>query len=370
MKLFKRFRRKNEETLQQMDHQLLIIEICEQMQDEVKDYQLQKQEYSVLTEYLKDVQRIEEMNEEDLKDLKEIAEHLLKIETEVSAFQSSEKKLLDSQFSQMDAAVDEIPDAIRRLKEHEKYQNTVKKDLNYLEGEKVGNQYTARNLLQQQETLKKAAIVVLVMMILTVLTIVAVSVSARVSLTGAIILSLFLFGLSAALLYWKMSKNEAEIKISELNRNQAVLLENKIKYRYVNITNAVDYVCEKYHVRNSKELEYIWLQYQEEAKEREKIRELHEDSDYYIKKLMRLLEGQHMYDRTFWIRQSKALMDKREMVEVKHAMIVRRQKIRENMDAGYQSLISQKNELQELLTQNQISDKVIGDIFKAIDELS
>ncbi len=46
---------------------------------------------------------------------------------------------------------------------------------------------------------------------------------------------------------------------------------NKIKFKYVNTKNAVDYACEKYHVHNSKELTYIWEQYQDAGAVKRKI---------------------------------------------------------------------------------------------------
>ena len=41
--------------------------------------------------------------------------------------------------------------------------------------------------------------------------------------------------------------------------------------------NAVDFICEKYHVRNAKELEFLYGQYQEEAREKETFRKTSDD---------------------------------------------------------------------------------------------
>ena len=43
-----------------------------------------------------------------------------------------------------------------------------------------------------------------------------------------------------------------EIRQADVNRNQAITLENRVKIRYVNTKNAVDFICEKYHVRMRK----------------------------------------------------------------------------------------------------------------------
>ncbi len=46
--------------------------------------------------------------------------------------------------------------------------------------------------------------------------------------------------------------------------NRAILLQNKVKIKYVNITNVLDYNYSKYNIDNVYELEYMWEKYLEE----------------------------------------------------------------------------------------------------------
>ena len=60
---------------------------------------------------------------------------------------------------------------------------------------------------------------------------------------------------------------------------------NKVKIKYVNMTNAVDYACEKYHVRNGKELEYIWECYMDAVKQK-KFEQNSDDIDYFNNRMI------------------------------------------------------------------------------------
>lgn len=129
-----------------------------------------------------------------------------------------------------------------------------------------------------------------------------------------------------------------------MNRNHAISLENHVKIKYVNIKNAVDYTCEKYHARNSQELEYVFEQYQDEAREKEKFRKTSDDLDYYSKSLIQYLMRLRMYDARVWINHANAIVDSREMVELKHNLIERRQKLRVRMEYQIRAIADMKKE--------------------------
>ncbi len=165
----------------------------------------------------------------------------------------------------------------------------------------------------------------------------------------------------------KMSSNQTEIKQSEVNMNYAIVLLNKVKFKYVNVTNAVEYAREKYNVKNAYEFNYLWEQYLNEVREREKFRQTNEDLEYFNGKLVRLLNRYRMYDARVWVNQSSALIDKKEMVEVKHNLIVRRQKLRARMEYNAQNIRERKTELDETLRKEKINTPEIRQIIKSIE---
>ena len=138
--------------------------------------------------------------------------------------------------------------------------------------------------------------------------------------------------------------HKREIRQADVNRNQAITLENRVKIRYVNTKNAVDFICEKYHVRNAKELEFLYGQYQEEAREKETFRKTSDDLDYYTQNLLQYLTRLRMYDTRVWLTHANALVDSREMVELKHELLTRRQKLRARMEYSVGSIHEMKGE--------------------------
>ena len=110
------------------------------------------------------------------------------------------------------------------------------------------------------------------------------------------------------------------------------------------IIDAVDYACEKYHVRNAKELEFLYGQYQEEAREKDTFRKTSDDLDYYTQNLLQYLTRLRMYDTRVWLTHANALVDSREMVELKHELLTRRQKLRARMEYSVGSIHEMKGE--------------------------
>lgn len=349
--------------------QSYIMQCCEQIIEAGKELEEEKSEYRIVTDYLKDIQMIEELPPEDFAEVRSAAENVQNLNRMRDDYHNSEKRISDVQFVQMQQEEDVIPDAINRLKSNEAYQNTVKRDMNYLEGEKNEWYYNMLELGRQQKILRKLSVAVLglftVGMAILFLLQTAFSFDATYAYMGLILLA----AVGSFGVFLKMTANQTEIRQSEANMNRAIILLNKVKFRYVNVTNAVDYAREKFHVKNAYEFNYIWEQYLNELKEREKFQQANEDLDYYNTKLVRLLKRYRLYDANVWVNQSSALVDKKEMVEVKHNLIVRRQKLRSRIEYNADSIRSKRAEVDRLLKKEKIDTQEIRQIIDSIDRL-
>ena len=132
------------------------------------------------------------------------------------------------------------------------------------------------------------------------------------------------------------------------NADYAILLLNSIKLKYVNITNAVDYCREKFHVNSAGEFNRIWEAYLEAVKQREKFNINNDDLRYYNNRLMRMLSAYHLYDTKVWIPQALTLADHKEMVEVTHRLNERRQKIRAKIEKNMEIIKEHIEEIQKI----------------------
>lgn len=350
--------------------QHFIIGCCEQIIEAAREIEEEKAEYRIVTDYLNDIQILEELPEEDILEIQNAAENVQKLDRLRDEYQNSEKRISDVQFVQMQQEEEQIPDAIKRLQSNEAYQNTVKKDMNYLEGEKTEWYYNKLELTRQQKILKSLSCILLGVFAMSMAILLVLQIGFSVDITYAWMSVFLIAAVGGFCIFIKMSSNQTEIKRSEINMNHAITLLNKMKFKYVNVTNAVDYAREKYHVKNAYELNYLWEQYLNEVKEREKFKQTNEDLEYFNMKLVRLLKHYRLYDAQVWINQSSALVDKKEMVEVKHNLIVRRQKLRSRIEYNSQNIRERRDEIDRLLKKENIYTPEIREIINSIDQLS
>ena len=136
------------------------------------------------------------------------------------------------------------------------------------------------------------------------------------------------------------------------------------------IIDAVDYACEKYHVRNGKELEYIWECYMDAVKQKEKFEQNSDDIDYFNNRMIRELSAYRLYDSRVWIPQAAALIDHKEMVEITHNLVMRRQKLRSRMEYNAGILKEQRTEVAKFMEEMPEMRPQIQDILDSVDRLS
>lgn len=346
--------------------QSYITGCCNQIAEVSKELEEEKSEYRIVSDYLRDIQTLENLPAEDLEEIRSTAECVRSLNQKRDAYQNAEKKISDVQFMQMEQEESRIPDAIMRLKSNEEYQTAVKRDMNYLEGEKTEWHYNKFDLMRQQKLLKHLSFVLLFVFAASMAALIFFQYRLRENMTYAWMAAILIAALGGFFIFLKMSSNQTEIKRSEINMNHAIALLNKMKFKYVNVTNAVDYARDKYHVKNANEFKYLWEQYLSEVKEREKFRQANEDLEYFSDKLIRQLKRYHLYDTRVWVNQSSALVDKKEMVEVKHNLIVRRQKLRSRIEINTQNIKDKRNEMEKILKKQDIYTPQVKEIIDSL----
>ncbi|MCD7725611.1 MAG: hypothetical protein LUI12_08720, partial [Clostridiales bacterium] len=133
-------------------------------------------------------------------------------------------------------------------------------------------------------------------------------------------------------IYVKHMDAKRELRRVENGINKIILLQNKVKIRYVNNTNLLDYYYLKYGVSSAKELDDMWHNYLLEKDEREKYQKAELDLDYSQQELLQILKRYQIKDPAVWLHQTEAILDHKEMVEIRHNLIIRRQSLRRRMD--------------------------------------
>lgn len=319
-----------------------VVSYCEQMLDISREVEDARVEYQLVTSYLNDIQTIEEMPEGTRKLVTDTATNIINLTRTKDAFMKTDRKITDSQFAQMQQEEMEIPNVVKRFEANEAYLDTINKDLHYLEGEKVEWDIVRQECVRAQRLLRRFSFVLFFLFISCVIALLVVAVVLRMDMKLELLIVFFVAALMGTYTLFKFQDCTKEIHRCDVNRNYAVTLENRVKIRYINVKNAVDYTCEKYHVSNAKELVYIYEKYQEVVKEQERLRQMNEDMAYYESHLVELLRKNNVKDADSWIGNANALVDNKEMVEVKHNLFLRRKKLRTRIEYNMDALVKLK----------------------------
>lgn len=346
-----------------------ILDSCEQIIETTREIEAEKTEYRVVTAYLNDIQKIENLSSPQYVELRDVASNVVELNSAREAYQNSSKNITDEQFVLMEQDEETIPSSIHRMQENEIYQAKIKRDMNYLEAEKSQWEIEREDLMAQEKLLKKVSILLLVSFASLLALVIVLQTVAKIDLTWAMLIVFLFGGVSGFIVFLKESNGARDSKRALVKMNQAIAMLNRIRMKYVNVTNAVEYTKDKYKVNNSYELNYLWEQYVDAVKEKERYLKNNDDFEYFTGRLMRLLQKIDLYDHKIWLTQTEALVNQKEMVEVKHTLVERRQKIRQRIEQNTQNVQSERNEIDRLMTEHDHYVPEIHEIIKSVDKL-
>ncbi|MCI8327246.1 MAG: hypothetical protein HFI37_05660 [Lachnospiraceae bacterium] len=351
----------------QTEHEMLGY--CQEIIETIRDLEETKSEYRVVTDYLNDIQKIKDIPPDAQKEIRDTASNVAKLNKARDIYLNTSQKISDTQFLQIQQEEKEIPEAIRRLEANETYEAAIRRDMNYLEGEKQEWIYCMDEIKTELRNMRIFSYVLFAIFVVFLAVILMLEGIWNVDTKWMFTLLAVSATIGGFFLYFRQQRDRAQLKQCEANINRAILLLNKIKYRYVNTKNAVDYACEKYHVHNSKELTYIWEQYLEAVKEKEQYLQTNEELDYYNSRLVKRLKKYKLYDSKIWVSNPEAICDDREMVEVQHNLIVRRQKLRERLEVGTKNILQMRKDIGEIAKAQKELVPELKEIIASIDSL-
>ena len=247
--------------------------------------------------------------------------------------------------------------------------DVINKDLRYLEGEKVQFDIDGEYAKSRQRAFRVYAVLLVVFFAVVVAVCTLMQIVYGADTTIFMLIGALLSAVAGSFVLLTYQSYSDEVKSAAASKNKAVTLENRVKIKYVSIKNAVDYTYEKYHVKNSKEFVYNYEQYLLAVKDKERFRRTNEDLEYNSKKLVSVLSKNDFYDARVWLNYTNAIVDHKEMVEQKHELIVRRQKLRGRMSCNVETITRLRREI--LSHRNELGDRIheVNRILNKIAEL-
>lgn len=304
----------------------------ERMADATRELENLTFEYDMVTSYLKDMEEIEALPDEESEQLKECAKRVSLLQDSKTDFMERPRRITDEKYQMIERMLDDVEEGYQKLKETEDYQNLIKQDLSRLDGEKHAYIYRRNEVMHVITDTRGMAVICVAALGLCVILLLLLQFFLDMDTRAGYLVTAAAAALAITVIYVKHVDARRELHRVETGINKIILLQNKVKIRYVNNTNLLDYLYLKYGVSSAQELIDLWENYKIEKEEREKFRKAELELDYNQQELLQILKRYQIKDPAVWLHQTEAILDRKEMVEIRHNLIIRRQSLRRRMD--------------------------------------
>ena len=346
-----------------------ILDSCEQIIASTKEMEKRKREYRIVTSYLNDIKLMDELPADADQELRNAAAKIKELEASIEAAQHIHRNITDEQRYTIAEDEDDMPGIINRMKADEIYQAKVKQEMYSLEGDKSRWEIERENLQYRATLLKRAAAIMFTSFTAILILFVVMSNATKSDVTLPMLIVFFICAIAGMAIYLRQNDIKKKSREAVIRLNQAISLLNVQRMKYVNVTNGIEYQKDKYDVRSAAELEYVWEQYMEVLRDREHYAKAHEDLEFYSVKLEKIIHSLGLHDAEFWLGQTNAIINRDDMVEVRHKLVARRQKIRDRIEDHKRIVQNERDEIDRLMISHQHYLPEIQEIIKSVDKL-
>lgn len=343
MGLFHNKSKENIETEIIEDYEGEVRKICENIDNANLQIKIIRKEYDEVNRFLQDAQIIDELPTEPKEELMDTAKHLIELRQDISKLKRKRTELTEFEFGIMEKYEDVLPDEIKRLKKEEDYELVIKSDLRKLAGEKAVLKHEEEMELGRKSFLNKlgmvSGVVIGLLLAMYLILYMVFDTFADIAFLFTVIGGVFM----AFYIFMETDKNSKALKMNVAKVNKLISITNTVKIKYVNQKASLDFSHDKYAVNNVMELEYRYNQYAAYKADEAMRKKASSIYEFYNNKYKEILTEYKIHDAEVWSYQADAVVDHKEMVEIRHKLNERRQKIREKLEKNVK-LITESGE--------------------------
>lgn len=321
----------------------------EQMDEASCEIERLKDEYQLVNAYLRDMEEIEALPDEEKSIIEEHAKAVFVLCGDREQAKKRSMHMQEADFRRMERVEDEVYDGIRKLNEAESYQEKIRRDLQRLEGEKHACAFRMEEAKISQMNMRGMTVISIIAAVACVLILMILQFMLSMDTQiGYMLLSIGI-ALLLTIFFVKYTEAKQEMTTASKSYNKVIMLQNKVKIRYVNNTSLLDYYYIKFGVSSGKKLKELWEKYQLEKEERIRLKETEADLDFHSEQLVKQLKHYQLFDPVIWVHQAEALINPKEMVEVRHDLILRRQSLRKQMEYNNETAEKVKDAIMDVV---------------------
>ena len=326
------------------------IESClEQMKAASDEIDSLNREYDSVTAYLNDTDEIDRLPEHISTPIQDCATKLLRLEKEFTNYTSKTDLLSSEDYALMERIEDEMPEGYEKLKKAEEYQKLIKEDMKRIEGEKQAYYYRKAELKGMLANIKGVFFICVVAAITCIIMLFILQFGFELDTQIGYLLTVGATAVAFTVLFVKNIDMQKESSKVEKSIGKLIHMHNTVKIRYVNNTNLLEYLYMKYNVDSSKILKELWEKYVSERAERERFEQTKYDILFYREELQQHMRKLHIADPDIWIHQAEALINRKEMVEIRHGLVERRQNLRKQMEYNKDVAVDAQVKLKDMI---------------------
>ncbi|MFI3176855.1 MAG: hypothetical protein R3Y67_05080 [Eubacteriales bacterium] len=333
------------------DRDRFVMDCLESMNESITEVERLNAEYGDVTLHLTDIEELDRLPQSERDLVEDCAQKIVVLDEERTNIMGKKILLTKKQFQLMEHLENEMPKPYEKLKEAEEYQEKIKSDLSRLAGEKEAYAYRKEELQNFLYNTKGMAVTCMIAFVVCAVLLLLMQLALQIDVMIGYMIATIAVATTITMICVKHIEYKKEKRHVLAAYNKIVMLQNKVKIRYVNNTNLLEFLRVKYKCDTSKIMNTLWKRYQEELIEREQFERADEELEYEHIRLMKLLSRYPIEDKQIWISQAKALVDPREMVEIRHSYNTQRQKLRKQMQYNHDVAERKQEAIKALVAQ-------------------
>ncbi|MBO4510386.1 MAG: hypothetical protein J5718_03465 [Lachnospiraceae bacterium] len=227
-------------------------------------------EYDAIRKHMSDIQRFEALPDKAKAKIKDISNNLTGYEKQRQDYQQGNRLISAENYKNMELYADELPEKLKTMEDQERYLMLVKNDMRQLEGEKGSLTYEKDEAANKKSFLIKFSRICVLAVLTVCILFVVLSVYTGKNMLLPIMVTVAIVCVYAAYFVVTMKECDNTVRRADVMLKRCVELSNKVKIKYVNTANTLDYTYEKYKCNSHQELRYLWQNYLKEKEEEKK----------------------------------------------------------------------------------------------------
>lgn len=314
------------------DQKRYVTECCQAVQEADRQIARIRKEYQEVTDSLLDIQKLDRAAGDEKRKLHDAARNIIKLTKERNQYKNRNLTISDAVMRRFEPYENELVDEIKKMYAAESYQKAIEGDIDKLHEEKQKLRGEQQEIMEKQNALKGMAKVLIALILSLFVLFVVIYYALETDMTLPYLGTILLAAVSATVLFVEANRNRREMALADRKMEKAVTLLNRVKIKCVNNLNVLDYTREKFAVSGAAEFERLWNEYVRAREYEKKFRENTEQLNFYCDSLIDVLKQLEVADCEVWIGQALAIIDDREMVEIRHRLNTQRQILREQIE--------------------------------------